>query len=102
MSRCGDAARLASWAGGCPGHHERAGKRYRGNTCTGHRSLRRVLVPCAWGARKTPTCLGRTLRRLDVRIGKKTAALAIAHPIRVIVYPLLTLGTSDEEARDAQ
>ena len=54
MSRFGDAARLASWAGVCPGNHESAGKRSRGKTCKGNRSLRRVLVPCAWGARKTP------------------------------------------------
>jgi len=65
-------------------------------------SLRRVLGPCAWGARKTPTFLGRTFRRLEGRIGKKKAALAIAHTIRVIVYHLLTLGTSYEEARYAQ
>jgi len=57
------------------------------------------LVQCAWGARKTPTFLGRTFRRLEVRIGKKKAALAIAHKILVIVYHLLTLGTSYEEAR---
>ena len=99
MSRFGDAARLASWAGVCPGNHESAGKRYRGTTCKGNRSLRRVLGQCAWGARKTPTFLGRTFRRLEGRIGKKKAALAIAHTIRVIVYHLLTLGTSYEEAR---
>jgi len=99
MSRFGDAARLASWAGVCPGNHERAGKRYRGKTCKGNRYLRRVLGPYAWGARKTPTFLGRTFRRLEVRIGKKKAALAIAQKILVIVSHLLTLGTSYEEAR---
>ena len=98
-SRFGDAARLASWAGVCPGHHERAGKRSRGKTCKGNRSLRRILVPWAWGARKTPPCLGRTFRRLAVRIGKKKAALAIAHKMLVIVSHLLPLGTSYEEAR---
>ena len=85
MRRFGDAARLASWAGVCPGNHERAGKRYRGTMCKGNRSLRRVLVQCAWGARPSPTFLGRTSRRLEVRIGKKKAALAIAHKILVIV-----------------
>ena len=44
-------------------------------------------------------CLGHTFRRLEVRIGKKKAALAIAHKILVIVYHLLTLRTSYEEAR---
>jgi len=34
-----------------------------------------------------------------VRIGKKKAALAIAHKILVIVYHLLALGTCDEETR---
>jgi transposase len=35
MSRFGDAARLASWAGVCPGNHESAGKRYHGKTRKG-------------------------------------------------------------------
>jgi transposase len=56
-------------------------------------------VQRAWGARKTPTFLGRTFRRLEVRIGKKKAALAIAHKILVIVYHLLAAGTCYEEAR---
>jgi transposase len=45
MSRCGSDARLASWAGVCPGHDERAGERRRGHTRNGNRSLRRVLGP---------------------------------------------------------
>ena len=63
------------------------------------RYLRRLLVPCAWGARKTPTFLGRTFRRLAVRMGKKKAVLAVAHKILVIVYHLLAEGTFYEEAR---
>ena len=90
---------MASWPGGCPGHHERAGKRYRGKTCKGKRSLRRVLVQGAWGARKAPTFLVRPLWRLEVRIGKKTAALAIAHKLCVLVYHLLALGPRYEEAQ---
>jgi hypothetical protein len=57
------------------------------------------VVPWTWGARKAPTFLGRTLRRLEVQIGKKKAALASAHKILVIVYHLLALGTWYEEAR---
>jgi transposase len=56
-------------------------------------------VQCAWGARKTPTFLGRTLRRLEVRIGKKKAALAIAHNILVLVYHRLATGSGYEETR---
>jgi transposase len=99
MHRFGDAARLASWAGVCPGNNESGGKRHRGKTRQGNRYLRRLLVQCAWGARKTPTFLGQTFRRLEVRIGKKKAALAVAHKMLVIVYHLLAQGTYYEEAR---
>jgi transposase len=99
MPRCGDAARLASWAGVCPGHNASGGKRHSGTPRQGNRSLRRLLVPWAWGARQTPSFLGQTFRRREVRLGKKKAALAVAHTILVIVYHLLAQGTVYEEAR---
>ena len=89
MSRFGSATRLASWAGVWPGNHESAGKQRRGRMRKGNRYLRRVLVQCAWAARKTPTYLGRTFRRLAARLGGKKAAVAIAHKLLVIVYHLL-------------
>src|SRR6516165_1753733 len=42
MSRFGSAARLASWAGVCPGNNESAGKRRRGKSRKGNRYIRRV------------------------------------------------------------
>jgi transposase len=99
MSRFGSDARLASWAGVCPGNDESAGKRRQGRTRKGNRYLRRVLVQCAWAARKTPTFLGRTFRRLETRLGGKKAAMAVAHKILVIVYHLLREGTFYEEER---
>jgi transposase len=99
MSRFGSDARLASWAGVCPGNHESAGKRRRGHTRNGNRYLRRVLVQCAWAARKTSTFLGRTFRRLEARLGGKKAAMAVAHKILVIVYHLLAEGTLYDEER---
>jgi transposase len=99
MSRFGSASRLASWAGVCPGNDESAGKRRRGKTRKGNRYLRRVLVQCAWAARKTPTFLGRTFRRFEGRLGGKKAAMAIAHKILVIVYHLLAEGTMYDEER---
>ena len=99
MSRFGSAARLASWAGVCPGNNESAGKRRRGKSRKGNRYIRRVLVQCAWAARKTPTYLGRTFRRLEVRLGGKKAAVAVAHKILVIVYHLLAEGTLYDEER---
>jgi hypothetical protein len=43
--------------------------------------------------------LGRTFRRLEVRLGKKKAAMAVAHKILVIIYHLLSDGTFYEEGR---
>src|SRR5438105_3405743 len=77
--RVGSAKRLASWAGMAPGTNARAGQRRKGRTRKGQRSLRRVVVPCAWAARKTPTCIGRTFRRFASRLGRKKAAMAVAH-----------------------
>jgi transposase len=99
MSRFGSDARLASWAGGCPSHDESAGKRRRGHTRHGNRYLRRVLVQCAWAARKTSTFLGRTFRRLEARLGGKKAAMAVAQTILVMVYHLLAEGTLYDEER---
>ena len=99
MSRFGSATRLASWAGIAPGNNESAGKRRKGRTRKGNRYLRRVLVQCAWAARKTPTFLGRTFRRLESRLGRKKAAVAVAHKILVIAYHLLVNGTRYDESR---
>jgi transposase len=99
MSRFGSASRLASWAGLSPGHDERAGKRRKSRTGTGNKYLRRVLGQCAWAPRKTSTCLGRTLRRLEARVGSKKAAMAVAQKILVILSPRLLEGTLYEEER---
>ena len=101
MSRFVSASRLASWASLCPGNNESAGKRRHGRTRKGNRSLRRVLVQCAWAARKTPTFLGRTFRRLEARLGGKKAAMAVAHKILVLAYHLLAEGTVYDEQRYA-
>ena len=78
MTRFGAASRLAAWAGVAPGNNASAGKRRKSRTRWGHRYLRRVLVQCAWATRKTSTCVGRTLRRLEARVGGKQAAVAVA------------------------
>jgi transposase len=100
MRRCGSAKRLASWAGLAPGNNERAGKRRKGRPRKGNRYLRRVLVQCAWAARKTPPCIGRTLRRLESRLGRKKAAMAVAHTIVVLISPVRMDGTFYDESRD--
>ncbi|MBI2565633.1 MAG: IS110 family transposase [Candidatus Schekmanbacteria bacterium] len=48
MGRFGSRARLASWAGRCPGNNESAEKRRSGKTRKANRYLRRILLQCAW------------------------------------------------------
>jgi transposase len=79
------------------GNNASAGKRRQGRTGKGNRYLRRVLVQCAWAARKTSTFLGRTFRRLEARLGGKRVAVAVGHKILVIVY--LWQGTYYKEQR---
>jgi transposase len=89
---------LASWAGMCPGNHESAGKRHSGRTRKGNRALRAALVEAAQAAgRSKRTYLGAQFRRLAARRGKKKAAVAVGHTILVIVYHLLTEGTSYQD-----
>ena len=92
-------ALVVSWAGVSPGNNESAGKRRKWRTRKGNRYLRRVLVQCAWAARKTPTFIGRTFRRLESRLGRKKAAMAVAHKILVIIYHVLMDGTFYDESR---
>jgi transposase len=99
MTRFGSASRRAAWAGLSPGNNESAGKRRKGRTHRGNRYLRRVLVQCAWATRQTSTFLGRTLRRLEARLGSKKATVAVAHKILVIIDHLLLEGTLYEEER---
>ena len=89
------------WARVSPGNNDSAGKRRSGRTGKGHRYVRRLVVQCAWAARKTPTYLGRTFRRLAGRFGKKKAAVAIAHKMLVLGYHLLAEGTYYDEQRYA-
>ena len=98
-ARFDSASRLSAWAGLSPGKNESAGKRRKGRTRKGNRYLRRVLVQWAWATRKTSTFLGRTLRRLEARLGSKTAAMAVARKILVIISHLLLEGTFYAEER---
>jgi transposase len=99
MSRFGSDKRLASWTKLSPGNNESAGKRRSGRTGRGNKYLKRVLVQCAWAARRTDTYLGRTFRRLEARIGGKKAAVAVAHKILVIIYHVLSNGEFYDESR---
>jgi transposase len=90
MSQFGDAARLASWAGMCPGNNESAGKHKSGKTRKGSKWLRKALVEAAHAAaRSKDTYLAAQYARIRGRRGPKKAAVAVGHSILVIAYYLL-------------
>ena len=110
LERFPTARHLASWAGLCPGNQESAGKRYSGKTRQGDPWLREALVEAALSAARTKeTYLAAQNWRLAARRGKKTAAVAVAHTLLVVVYHLLTraqdyvdLGSTYFDERDRQ
>jgi transposase len=90
MTRFPTAAHLASWAGACPGNNITGGKRGSGKTTHGDVWLLDILTQCAWAAAHTrDTYLAAQFWRLARRIGKKKAAIAVAHSILVISWHLL-------------
>jgi transposase len=90
MTRFPTAAHLASWAGACPGNNITGGRRGSGKTTHGDIWLLDILTQCAWAAAHTrDTYLAAQFWRLARRIGKKKAAIAVAHSILVISWHLL-------------
>ena len=90
MSRFPSPRHLASWAGMAPGDNITGGKRRSAKTTKGDVWLRDILTQCAWSAsRSRDTYLSAQFWRLARRIGKKKAAIAVAHSILVICWHLL-------------
>ena len=86
---------LASWAGICPGHDVRAGKRRRRRITPGNHWLKRTLVQAAWAASHTKNTYWATpYRRWAGHRGKKRALVAVGHSILVIFYHMLKNGTT--------
>jgi transposase len=110
MTRFPSAKHLASWAGMCPGHDESGGKRLSGQTRTGSRWWRQVLVEAAHVAANTKqTSWAAPYQRIAARRGKKRALRALGHTILVIVYTLWTrkppyqdLGAASCDSREHQ
>lgn len=90
MTQFGSAARLASWAGVCPGHHESAGKQRSGRTRKGSKWLHTFLSQAAKAAgRSKGTYLGAQYTRLRGRRGAGKATVALEHSILVAVFHML-------------
>jgi transposase len=98
MARFGSAARLASWAGICPGQHESAGRQRRGTTRKGSKWLHQHLTQAAKAASRTrDTYLAAQYARLRGRRGGPRATIAVAHSILVAAFHILERGTPYEE-----
>jgi transposase len=95
MKRFPTSAHLASWAGLCPGNNESAGKRLSGRTRKGSTWLRTALVQAAWAAsRKKKSYFNAQFYRLKARRGAKKAVVAVAHSLLVVIYEMLSKGTT--------
>jgi transposase len=98
MSRFGSAARLASWAGMCPGNNESAGKHRSGRTRKGSKWLRSALTESARAAaRSKGSYLSAQYHRLKGRRGTNRAAVAVGHSILVAAYHILDRGVPYED-----
>jgi transposase len=92
MSRFPSAAHLASWAG-VSGNKQSGGKRLSGKTTKGNSMLRAILAEVVWAISHTKDhYLSAQYHRLARRIGKKKAAMAVAHSVLVIIYHVLPRG----------
>jgi len=99
-----DAARLASWAGICPGNHESAGKRRSGKPRHGNQQLQPVLVEAAWAAVRHHGYLKSLYHRHVMKWGgyrspvaKKKAIIVVAHAMLVIIWHMLAGGAPYHE-----
>jgi transposase len=98
MSVFGNAARLAAWAGVCPGNYESAGKRKKNKARRGNVHLKTALVTAAVSAaRKRGSYYRDKYHRLKARRGAGRAALAIGHKILIAVYHILSASTPFRE-----
>jgi transposase len=89
MSAFGTPAKLASWAGVCPGNNESGGKKKSGKARKGNPYVRRILCEAANAASKTRCQLSDKFKGLMIRRGRKRAIFAIAHKLLKTVFLLI-------------
>jgi transposase len=90
--------RLASWAGLCPGQNESAGRKKKATTRPGDRYLQAALgIAVLSISRSKKTYLAVKYRRLQRRIGKPKAIVALQHTLIVIIWDMLHNGVAYQE-----
>lgn len=93
MAQFPTAGHLSRWAGVAPGNNESGGKRYSGRTTKGNRTLKSILVQCAYAAIRTKDSFFKArYQRLVARRGKKRAIMAIAHSMLKAIWHMLSTG----------
>jgi len=98
MDAFGNADRLASWVGICPGNNESAGKRKSARVRKGNPYVRRLLCEFAHAASRTKSVFQSKFQSLIVRRGHKRAIVALAHKILRTIFFMLNRG---EHYRDS-
>lgn len=89
MKCFGTSARLASWAGMCPGNNESAGKQKGGRIRKGNHAVRRLLCEISNAANKTKSQFKGHYQGLVIRRGHKRAIIAVGHKILRVLYAML-------------
>jgi transposase len=98
MTRFESSARLASWAGMCPGQHESGGKSRGGKTRKGSKWLSAHLREAAKAAAQSKdTYLSAQYARLRGRRGGAKATVAVQHSILTAAYHMLERGVVYED-----
>jgi transposase len=90
MSPWADDARMAAWAGLCPGNHESAGKRKKIGARKGNPFLKSIMIQAATSAVKTKGSYYQAkFIRISRRRGYKRAIVAVAHAMLVAIYHII-------------
>jgi len=93
MQAFGNAEKLASWVGICPGNNESAGKRKSGKTRKGNAWVRRLLCEFAQAAARSRCALKEKFEALRIRKGHKKSIVALAHKMLRIIFAMLKNNT---------
>lgn len=98
MSRFETPARLASWAGVCPGSNESAGRVKSAHILPGNKYLKGALgIAAMSAARSKDTYLSAKYRRIAARRGRMRAVVALEHSILTASWHLLANGEIYQE-----